>query len=116
MAQTDIIKDKERKKEYQNIIKQANELFDQKKYTASIHFYKKALKIAPEKKLAKYRLEDIITIFVKEEKAQDKEKAEDLVEKIEKTVRQIEENLPEDKKDSLVFYIADIAPKKNTIN
>ncbi|GAB4279969.1 MAG: hypothetical protein Kow0068_04050 [Marinilabiliales bacterium] len=107
-SQEGIIKDKERKKQYEKIINQANQLFNAKEYTASIYFYKKALEIAPEKKLAKYRLEDIATIFIKEEKAEDKNQAEELITEINKTISEIEEQLPEEKKDSLIFYISDI--------
>jgi tetratricopeptide (TPR) repeat protein len=111
-SQVGIIKDPERKKEYKKVIEQANQLFENKQYTASIHFYKKALVIGPEKKLAKYRLEDIKTIFIKDELASNKEEAEALVERINKTVKEIEENLPEEKKDSLIYFLSDMDTKK----
>ncbi|MFH2143802.1 MAG: hypothetical protein ABIJ97_15365 [Bacteroidota bacterium] len=111
-AQEGIIRDPERKKQYEKIINQANKLFNNKQYSASIHFYKNALELAPEKKLAKYRLEDIKTIFIKEELADNLDDAEILINKIDSTLNEIAKNLPEEKKDSLIFFIADIAPKK----
>lgn len=113
-AQESIIRDPERKKQYEKLINQANELYNDKQYSASVHFYKKALDLAPEKKLAKYRLEDIKTIFIKEELAMNMEDAEILVNQIDSTLNEIAENLPEEKKDSLIFYISDIIPKNAT--
>jgi hypothetical protein len=111
-AQESIIRDTERKKQYEKLINQANELYNDKQYSASVHFYKKALDLAPEKKLAKYRLEDIKTIFIKEELAVNMEDAEVIVNQIDSTLNEIAENLPEEKKDSLIFFISDIIPKK----
>ncbi len=107
-SQPGVIKDKEVKKQYEKVIKKANESFDNGQYTVAIHFYKKAQKIAPEKKLSKYRLEDIITIFIEKEIASDRTDAKELIEEIEERALKIEASLQDENKDDLEMLLAEL--------
>lgn len=113
-SQAGVIKDPDVKKQYEQVIAKANSLFDSGQYTASIHFYKKAQSIAPEKKLAKFRLEDIITIFIKNELAANRADAELLIEGIEARSLEIEKSMESEDTDSLAILLAKIDAK--TVN
>ncbi len=107
-SQAGVIKDADTKKQYLKAISKANSLFDNGQYTASIHFYKKAQNIAPEKKLAKFRLEDIITIFIKKEIASTRAEAEKIIEEIEAKSIEIEKSLQTDNVDTLAMMLSKI--------
>lgn len=107
-SQAGVIKDKDVKRQYEKVIKKANESFDKGQYTVAIHFYKKAQKIAPEKKLSKYRLEDIITIFIEKEMVSNRADAKELIEEIEERALEIEKSLHSENKDDLEMLLAEL--------
>ncbi len=83
---------------YDRTINIANKLYSEKHYKESVAYYKSALKIKPEKKLAKFRIEDIITIFIKYDIASNRQEAITIIDKVEEKIAE------EDIEEEIVLY------------
>lgn len=69
--------------EYSKIITHANKLYSNKNYAESVIWYRKALKLKPEDKFAKFRIEDVYTLFIVNKLVKIKTEADSLVNEIE---------------------------------
>ena len=68
---------------YKQALDQANQYYKEQKYAESVVFYRKALKIKPEERLPKYRIEDVYTLFLTNDVVATKEEAKQLVAEVE---------------------------------
>ena len=68
---------------YKQALDQANQYYKEQKYAESVVYYRKALKIKPEERLPKYRIEDVYTLFLTNDVVATKEEAKQLVAEVE---------------------------------
>lgn len=65
------------------ILNKANELYKEKKYAEAVVWYRKALKLNPSESFARFRIEDVYTLFINNKIVETKEQAIALISEVE---------------------------------
>lgn len=65
------------------ILNKANELYKEKKYAEAVVWYRKALKLNPAESFARFRIEDVYTLFINNKIVETKEEAIALISEVE---------------------------------
>lgn len=65
------------------ILNKANELYKEKKYAEAVVWYRKVLKLNPSESFARFRIEDVYTLFITNKIVENKEQAIALISEVE---------------------------------
>ena len=72
------------------ILNKANELYKEKKYAEAVVWYRKVLKINPAESFARFRIEDVYTLFINNKIVENKEQAIALISEVELSQNEVE--------------------------